>query len=285
MDAVPTASGHRGRVVAADVVAASQSLPPPKTEKASAIATPPKPVAISGDRSFEDVPVSAMREIIAKRLSESMFSAPHFYVAMECAMDSLMRMRAEINAGESKENSISVNDFIIKAAAAALRDCPECNVGWIVADGQKPVMRKYNFVDISVAVATPSGLITPIITDVDRKGLREVSLEMKDLAKRAKANKLLPHEFQGGTFTISNMGMFGVNHFTAIINPPQSCILAVGGAKKKVVADDAEPRGFRTATAMTVTLSSDHRAVDGALAALWVNAFQKYIQHPAKLML
>ncbi len=200
-------------------------------------------------------------------------------------MDSLMRMRAEINAGESKENSISVNDFIIKACGAALRDTPECNVGWIVEGGNKPVMRKYNYVDISVAVATPTGLITPIIKDVDRKGLRDVSLEMKDLAKRAKANKLLPEEFQGGTFTISNMGMFGVNNFTAIINPPQACILAVGGAKKKLHPDETDPRGFKAVTTMEVTLSSDHRSVDGALAAVWVNSFQKYIQHPAKLML
>ena len=146
-------------------------------------------------------------------------------------------------------------------------------------------MRRYNYVDISVAVATPTGLITPIIKDADRKGLRDISSEMKDLAKRAKDNKLLPEEFQGGTFTISNMGMFGVNNFTAIINPPQACILAIGGAKKKLVPDDNDPKGFKAATTMEVTLSSDHRSVDGALAATWVNAFQKYIQHPAKLML
>jgi len=284
LNSVGSASGNRGRVIAVDVMKAAQEKPA-STEKSSSIATPAKPVTLSGDRTYEDIPVSAMREIIGKRLSESMFTSPHFYVTMECMMDSLMAMRAEINSGEEKQDFISVNDFIIKACGAALRDTPDCNVGWIQQPNSKPVMRKYNYVDISVAVATPTGLITPIIKDVDRKGLRDISLEMKDLAKRAKANKLLPEEFQGGTFTISNMGMFGVNNFTAIINPPQACILAVGGAKKKIVPDEKDAKGFKAATTMEVTLSSDHRSVDGALAAIWVNAFQKYIQQPSKLML
>merc|ERR1712048_924215 len=234
---------------------------------------------------YEDVPISVMREIIGQRLCESKFSAPHFYVTMECAMDALMAMRAEINS-EEKNVKISVNDFVIKACALALRANPDCNVGWIVGkDGEKAMMRKYNYVDISVAVATPSGLITPIIKDADRKSLSQISAEMKDLAQRAKKNKLMPEEFQGGTFTISNLGMFGVSNFTAIINPPQSCILTVGGAKKKLVADDSNSRGFRNATTMQVTLSSDHRSVDGALAALMLNSLQKFIEKPAKLML
>merc|ERR1712003_13610 len=192
-------------------------------------------------------------------------------------------MRAEINAHEKIK--ISVNDFVIKACAMALRANPDCNVGWIVGSkGEKPIMRKYNYVDISVAVATPNGLITPIIKDVDRKSLSDISKEMKDLAVRAKENKLMPEEFQGGTFTISNLGMFGVSNFTAIINPPQACILAVGGAKKKLVADDSNNKGFKSVTTMQVTLSSDHRAVDGALAALMVNSIQKYIEKPAKMM-
>merc|ERR1712190_696580 len=174
---------------------------------------------------------------------------------------------------------------IIKACGAALRDTPDCNVGRIQSGGNKAVMRKYGYVDISVAVATPSGLITPIIKDADRKSLSQISAEMKDLATRAKENKLLPEEFQGGTFTISNLGMFGVSNFTAIINPPQSCILAVGGAKQKLVADDSNSKGFKSVTTMQVTLSSDHRSVDGALAALMVNSIQKYIEKPAKMML
>jgi len=149
----------------------------------------------------------------------------------------------------------------------------------------KAVMRKYAYVDISVAVATPSGLITPIIANADRKSLSEISAQMKDLASRAKENKLLPEEFQGGTFTISNLGMFGVSNFTAIINPPQACILAVGGAKKKLVVDETNSKGFKQVTTMQVTLSSDHRAVDGALAAMMVNSIQKYIEKPAKMML
>merc|ERR1712129_250541 len=143
----------------------------------------------------------------------------------------------------------------------------------------------YNYIDVSVAVATPTGLITPIIKDVDRKTIKEVSVEMKDMARRAKENRLLPEEFQGGTFTISNMGMFGVSNFTAIINPPQACILAVGGAKKKLVVDETNSKGFKQVTTMQVTLSSDHRAVDGALAAMMVNSIQKYIEKPAKMML
>lgn len=290
MARVSSASGYKGRIVAADVLKASQqsvsaAAPPKGTKSADKAVKVPAAKVLSGDRSFVDEPVSAMREIIGSRLSESMLTSPHFYVTMECAMDSLIRMRAEMNADEEKANAISVNDFIIKAVGAALKEVPDCNVAWIAKDGAKPLMRRYNYVDVSVAVATPSGLITPIIKDVDRKTIKEVSGEMKDMARRAKENRLLPEEFQGGTFTISNMGMFGVSNFTAIINPPQACILAVGGAKKKLVPDEKSERGFRTATTMEVTLSSDHRSVDGALAAIWINAFQKYIERPAKLML
>jgi len=294
LDAVGGGSGPRGRIVVDDVVAASKtstaSATGTVTETASAgssgkIAMPT--ASFVSDRSYEDIAVSAMREIIGKRLSESKFSAPHFYVTMECEMDSLLRARQEMNADE--DIKISVNDFVIKACAAALRATPDCNVSWVVdkTQAQKPktILRKFNYVDISVAVATPSGLITPIIKDADRKSLSEISGEMKELANRAKLNKLAPDEFQGGTFTISNMGMYGVTNFTAIINPPQSCILAVGGAKQRLVPDAKAPNGFRTATMMQVTLSSDHRAVDGAVAAQWVKAFQKFIEYPAKLML
>eukprot|EP00485_Elphidium_margaritaceum_P000082 CAMPEP_0202691624 /NCGR_PEP_ID=MMETSP1385-20130828/6287_1 /ASSEMBLY_ACC=CAM_ASM_000861 /TAXON_ID=933848 /ORGANISM="Elphidium margaritaceum" /LENGTH=631 /DNA_ID=CAMNT_0049347057 /DNA_START=34 /DNA_END=1926 /DNA_ORIENTATION=- len=278
LDAVGGGSGPRGRIVVDDVVAASKtstaSATGTVTETASAgssgkIAMPT--ASFVSDRSYEDIAVSAMREIIGKRLSESKFSAPHFYVTMECEMDSLLRARQEMNADE--DIKISVNDFVIKACAAALRATPDCNVSWVVdkTQAQKPktILRKFNYVDISVAVATPSGLITPIIKDADRKSLSEISGEMKELANRAKLNKLAPDEFQGGTFTISNMGMYGVTNFTAIINPPQSCILAVGGAKQRLVPDAKAPNGFRTATMMQVTLSSDHRAVDGAVAAQW----------------
>jgi len=284
LDAIDGASGYKGRIIASDVMKKASAQPTTKQQKAQSIPTP-KPVTICGDRSYEDVPVSVMREIIGQRLCESKFSAPHFYVTMECEMDKLLAMRAEINADENMK--ISVNDFVIKACAMALRANSDCNVGWI--EGEKAVVRKYNYVDISVAVATPSGLITPIIEDADRKSLSQISAQMKDLARRAKENKLLPQEFQGGTFTISNLGMFGVSNFTAIINPPQSCILAVGGAKKKLVAADddlnANGKGFRNATTMQMTLSSDHRSVDGAVAALMLNSIRKYMEKPAKMML
>eukprot|EP01083_Nonionella_stella_P312607 1118753_1 len=283
LEQVRTASGDRGRIVSADVIKASQQQQQQAKVTPSETVAVPKPVMLSGERTYEDIPVSVMREIIGARLSESKFTSPHFYVTQECVMDSLVQMRQEMNDGETVK--ISVNDFVVKACAAALRETPECNVGWIVEGNNKAVLRQYSYVDISVAVATPSGLITPIIKDADKKSIAQVSMEMKDLAVRARDNKLLPDEFQGGTFTISNMGMFGVSNFTAIINPPQACILAVGGAKQKLVPDDSDPRGFKTVSAMQITLSSDHRAVDGAMAARLVNNIQKYIQKPAKLML
>merc|ERR1712228_1025610 len=201
-DAIGRASGSKGRIIASDVVKASQSQPIESKQQKQSVSTP-KPVVLSSDRSYEDVPVSVMGEIIGQRLSDSKFTAPHFYVSMECEMDALMAMRSEINSDENVK--ISVNDFVIKACAAALRANSECNVG---KNGEKPVMRRYNYVDISVAVATPSGLITPIIKDADKKSLSAISAEMKDLALRSKENKLMPEEFQGGTFTISNLGMF-----------------------------------------------------------------------------
>ena len=230
-----------------------------------------------GDRSIEEIPISTMRQVIASRLSESKFTSPHFYVTIECEIDKLMAMRKDIN--ENNETSkISVNDFIVKACAYALRDVPEANQSWM-----NTYIARYNYVDISVAVATPTGLITPIVKDADLKGLSIISSEVKDLAKRAKDNKLAPNEFQGGTFTISNMGMYGVDHFTAIINPPQSCILAVSAAKQ--ILKPCNKNGYKNATVMNVCLSSDHRSVDGAVAAQWCNAFKKYIEYPAKLLL
>ena len=180
---------------------------------------------------------------------------------------------------EGEESKVSINDFLVKACALALKDVPLANVSWY-----GDFLRRYNYVDISVAVATPTGLITPIVKDADLKGLRAISSEVKDLAKRAKDNKLLPQEFQGGTFTISNLGMFGVKQFTAIINPPQSCILAVGGGDQRLKPANNE-KGFETVTTMMATISSDHRSVDGALAATYMSALKKYIEHPAKMLL
>ncbi|ETO27140.1 hypothetical protein RFI_09992 [Reticulomyxa filosa] len=230
----------------------------------------------STDRSYVDIPMSDMRKIIAKRLSESTSTSPHYYVTVECQMDELLALRKQMN--ENEELKVSVNDFIIKAAAHAIRDVPDVNVSWI---GDK--LRKYNYVDISVAVATPTGLITPIVTDADARTVGNISSTVKELAARAKNNKLLPHEFQVLLFDINNLGMYGVSQFTAIINPPQSCIIAIGGANTVVKPDGKG--GLKTTSTMLCTISSDHRTVDGALAAQYMAAFKKYIESPSKLLL
>ncbi|ETO12723.1 hypothetical protein RFI_24654 [Reticulomyxa filosa] len=264
-------SGLRNRITAADVEKASSGV-----KKKTTARTPSSATTAIRDRSHVDIPLSEIRKIIARRLSESMSTSPHYYVTVECEMDNLLAMRKEINEGE--EAKVSVNDFIIKAAAHAIRDVPDVNVSWL---GDK--IRKYNYVDISVAVATPSGLITPIVTDADKRALGDISSTVKGLAARAKDNKLLPHEFQGGTLTISNLGMYGVKQFTAIINPPQSCIIAIGGTNSVVKPDGKG--GFKNVSTMLCTISSDHRTVDGALAAQYMQAFKKYIENPSKLML
>jgi len=255
---------------------------PPKPATSPSIPTPARTVVTTprAADAYTDVPLTAMRKIIAERLLESKNSIPHYYVSVDCEMDKLMQARKDINTVlEPSGVKVSVNDFIIKASALALRAVPKCNASFF-----DTFIREYDYVDISVAVSTPTGLITPIVTDVDRKGLSAISENVKDLAGRAKTNKLLPNEFQGGTFTISNMGMMGVNQFTAIINPPQSCILAVGATKEKILpANNAA--GFRKANVMTVTLSSDHRVVDGALAAQWCKSFQSFVENPALMVI
>jgi pyruvate dehydrogenase E2 component (dihydrolipoamide acetyltransferase) len=223
------------------------------------------------------VPHSNIRKVIARRLSQSTQTIPHFYVTMDCDIDALLALRKEIN--ETDETlKISVNDFVIRACALALRKVPEANVSWS-DDG----MIVYDAADIAVAVATDAGgLITPIVRAADRKGLAAISAEMKDLAARARVGKLMPEEYQGGTFSISNMGMFGVRDFTAIINPPQSCILAVGAGEPRTVVRDGD---IAIATLMTLTMSCDHRSVDGALGAKLLGAIRELIEHPVRLVL
>jgi len=215
-------------------------------------------------RKDVDTPLTQMRKTIAARLQESKSTIPHYQVTMECDLANLSSAREEVNKLQS-DVKISVNDFIIKAAAVSLRNMPKCNAAFM---GE--FIREFGSVDICVAVATPTGLITPIIKNADQKGLKTISLEMKDLAKRAREGKLTLEEFQGGSFTISNLGMFGVHDFNAIINPPQVCILAVGGAQEVMKECDESSNGLKRATVMYATLSSDHRAVDGALAAEWL---------------
>jgi len=234
---------------------------------------------------FTKIPNSSMRKVIARRLTESKQTVPHFYLTVECELNRLLDIRKDINfeaeaiAGKDKKPAykVSVNDFIIKASALALRKIPAANASWY-----DDAIAQYNNVDISVAVATPGGLITPIVKNADQKSVIAISGEMKDLAGRARDNKLKPEEFQGGGFSISNLGMYGVKHFAAIINPPQGCILAVGAGEDRVVVRHGE---MVVRNVMEVTLSVDHRAVDGALGAEFLQAFKHYIESPALLLL
>jgi pyruvate dehydrogenase E2 component (dihydrolipoamide acetyltransferase) len=232
----------------------------------------------AGDFSFVDADTSSMRKVIAKRLQQSKQEIPHYYLTVECNMDSIMKLRQEINKTYEKEGvKLSVNDFIIKATALASKRVPQCNSAWM-----DTFIREYHSCDVSVAVDTGKGLITPIVTNVESKGLAEISETVKELAGRAKEGKLHPHEFQGGTITVSNLGMFGINQFTAIINPPQACILAVGGTEKKVVVKDGEAA---VSDVMRVTMSCDHRVVDGAVGAQWLQHFKKFLENPQSMLL
>ena len=229
---------------------------------------------------FVQNPNNSMRKVIARRLLESKQQVPHFYLTVEVELDALLEARAQLNgqaeAKAGKEGKpayrLSVNDLVIKASALALRDKPNCNVSWY-----DDAIVQYNNVDISVAVATDGGLITPIVRNADQKSLAVISNEMKDLAKRARENKLKPEEFQGGGFSISNLGMYGVKTFQAIINPPQACILAVGAGEEKLVMRKGQVQNINV---MQLTLSIDHRAVDGALGAEYLQALKRYIEQP-----
>ncbi|XP_055917994.1 dihydrolipoyllysine-residue acetyltransferase component of pyruvate dehydrogenase complex, mitochondrial isoform X1 [Eupeodes corollae] len=240
-----------------------------------------KAAAPSGPGAYIDIPVSNIRGVIAKRLKESKQQIPHYYLTVECNVDKLMKLREKVNKQLEKEKMrVSLNDFIIKATAIACRKVPETNSYWM-----DTVIRQFDNVDVSVAVSTERGLITPIVFGADRKGVVLISREVKALAAKARDNKLKPHEFQGGTVSVSNLGMFGVNNFCAVINPPQSCILAVGTTTKKLVVDPKELKGFKEINVLTVTLSADHRTVDGAVGAKWLQHFREFMEDPASMIL
>ena len=232
---------------------------------------------------FYKVPNSGMRKTVAKRLTESKQQIPHFYLTVECEIDDMMTVRKQLNGaapdGEDGKPAykVSVNDMVIKAVACAMRDKPECSASWY-----DDAIVQYNNVDISVAVAIDGGLITPIVKNADQKSLPQISNEMKSLAGRARKGALQPEEYQGGGFSISNLGMYGVQQFGAIVNPPQSCILAVGAGEEKVVRRNGE---FAVVNVMRVTLSVDHRAVDGALGAEFLQAFKQYIEQPVLMFI
>ena len=287
-------SGPHGRVVKRDIEAALASgsaAGAPLAEAAPAVATAPAPSPASagpGAQQMADLlgmayrlePATNMRKTIARRLTEAKQTVPHFYLTVDCELDNLLGLRKDLNArGEkSGDYKLSVNDFVIRAVALALGQVPAANASWDDAGG----ILYYEKADVSVAVATPNGLITPVIKDAGAKGLAAISGEMKDLAGRARDGKLKPEEYQGGGFSISNLGMFGVKDFAAIINPPQGCILAVGAGEPRPVVKDG---ALAVATVMSCTLSVDHRVVDGAVGAQFLAAFKRLVEEPLTMLL
>jgi pyruvate dehydrogenase E2 component (dihydrolipoamide acetyltransferase) len=286
-------SGPHGRIVKVDVekaLATPKAAPgvAPKAAPAAAAPAPPSaaaptpapaaaPAPGAPPVAHREVTLSNMRKVIARRLAEAKQTIPHFYLSVDIELDALLRLRAELNGRKGADYKLSVNDLLIKAAAIAIRRRPQVNAWW---GGDR--IYELSDVDIAVAVAVEGGLITPIIRKADQKGLATISAEMKDLSARAKEGKLRPEEFQGGGFSISNLGMYGIREFAAVINPPQACILAVGaGERRPVVKGDA----LAIATLMTTTLSVDHRVVDGALGAAWLQEFKALVEDPIALML
>jgi pyruvate dehydrogenase E2 component (dihydrolipoamide acetyltransferase) len=238
------------------------------------------PVAAAPGAAYEDIPISGMRKVIANRLLESTQTNPHFYVTSSISVSKLLKLRQALNSSADGKYKLSVNDFLIKAISIASRKVPQVNSSW-----REGNIRQFNSVDVSVAVSTPTGLITPIVTGVEGLGLESISSKVKELAKKARDNKLKPEEYQGGTISISNMGMnAAVEHFTAVINPPQAAILAVGTTKKVAVPADNEP-GIEFDDQITVTASFDHKVVDGAVGGDWIRELKKVLENPLELLL
>jgi len=271
-------SGPRGRIVKADIESAK-----PGARKPAASSGAPAPASAIDARAFytegtyEEIPLDGMRKTIARRLTQSMQEIPHFYLTVDCELDELLMTRKKLNAGADDGAKLSVNDFLIRAAALALVKVPMANVSFA-----GDALLKHEHADIGIAVALEGGLITPIIRAAETKGLAEIAAEAKSLAERARNRKLKPNEFEGGSFSISNLGMYGIKHFTAVINPPQAAILAVGKGEERPVAHDGK---LEVATVMTVTMSCDHRAIDGALGAQFLEAFKSFVEYPARMLL
>ena len=289
-------SGPQGRIVKADIDAALSAArgvpaaPVPQAAAPGPAVTPSRPLvppaapalskervaALAGNPPYTERPLNAMRRVIARRLTESKQTIPHFYLTIDCEIDALLKIRAELNA-KSEAYRISVNDFVIRAAALALRRVPAANASW-----SDDAILLWDTVDIAVAVALDDGLITPIVKAADRKGLAAIANETKDLVERSRAGKLKLKEFQGGTFSISNLGMYGVRDFAAVINPPHGGILAVGAGEQRPVVKDG---ALTVATVMSCTLSCDHRAVDGAVGAQFLAAFKRLVEDPLTMLL
>jgi len=281
-------SGPQGRIVKSDIESALSSgraaLAPaparaptaPQPVPAAPVLSKERVVALAGNAPYTERPLNAMRRVIARRLTESKQTVPHFYLTIDCEVDALLKIRTELNT-KSDAYRISVNDFVIRAAALALRQVPAANASW-----SDDAILLWDTVDIAVAVALDDGLITPIVKMADRKGLAAIANETKDLVARARAGKLKLEEFQGGTFSISNLGMYGVRDFAAVINPPHGGILAVGAGEQRPVAKNG---ALTVATVMSCTLSCDHRAVDGAVGAQFLAAFKKLVEDPLTMLL
>ncbi len=281
-------SGPHGRIILRDVEAARPAAAPAAAPQPAAAAAP-KPAAMGDEAvlrlfepgSYEVIPHDGMRKTIARRLTESKQTVPHFYLSLDIDLDALMALRTQLNAAAPVKDGkpdykLSVNDFVIKAMALALKAVPTANVSWTEGG-----MLQHRHADVGVAVSIPGGLITPIIRKAETKSLSAISSEMKDLARRARDRKLKPEEYQGGTTSVSNLGMFGVKDFAAVINPPHATILAVGAGEQRAVVRNGQ---LAVATQMTVTLSTDHRAVDGALGAELAQAFKGYIENPFSML-
>ncbi|WP_425291451.1 pyruvate dehydrogenase complex dihydrolipoamide acetyltransferase [Aquamicrobium lusatiense] len=289
-------SGPQGRVVKADVEAAivgggAKAAAAPATTAPAAAAPAVKPMSddavlkLFEEGSYELIPHDNMRKTIARRLVEAKSTVPHFYLTVDCELDALLGLRKQLNdaapvrkteKGEEPAYKLSVNDLIIKALALALKEVPDANVSWT-----EGAMVKHAHADVGVAVSIPGGLITPIVRKAEEKSLSSISNEMKDLAARARTRKLKPEEYQGGTTAVSNLGMFGIRDFAAVINPPHATILAIGAGEQRAVVKDGE---VKVATVMSVTLSTDHRAVDGALGAELIGAFKRLVENPMGLV-
>ncbi|MAZ00159.1 MAG: pyruvate dehydrogenase complex dihydrolipoamide acetyltransferase [Micavibrio sp.] len=274
-------TGPRGRIVKADLEGSKVGAA--ATSQTTSSASPTTSAGIDAKKQadllgmeYEMIPNNNIKKVTARRLTEAKQTVPHFYLTVDCVLDNLLAARKEMNEAANGEYKLSVNDFIIKANAMALKSYPAANTSW-----SDEGILQYKHADISVAVATPNGLITPIIKKAETKGLRDISDEMKELAGRAREGKLKPEEFQGGTFSISNLGMFGVKDFQAIINPPQSCIMAVGAGEQRPVVENGE---VKIRTVMSVTLSTDHRSVDGAVGAEFLQHFKRYIENPVNML-
>lgn len=268
-----TGSGPRGRIVKRDVEAALAKAP---AEVPAPAPEAPAPAPVPEGAAVTEVPNSGMRKTIARRLAESKREVPHFYLTVDCEIDSLLAIRKDLNA-RSDACKLSVNDFVVRAAALALRKVPEANASWTEA-----ATLRYDTVDIAVAVAVEGGLVTPVVRRADGKGLAEISAEMADFAARARDGKLLPEEYRGGGFSISNLGMYGIREFAAVINPPQAGILAVGAGEARPVVKDG---ALAVATVMSCTLSGDHRVIDGAIGARFLAAFKGLVEDPLTMLL